>query len=150
MPRAGHFIRDLNELGCRFALDDFGAGSFYFLEHLAFEFLKIDGEFVKNWRTSETDRLLIKAASRRRRRDGQTYDRRVRRQRGTVRLLANLGVDYGQRFSSATPNRWSARNSREPRKALHAATSNSRSFGSRGRRNTSTIRRCRWLSLLRA
>ena len=46
MTGAGQFIRDLTGVGCRFGLDDFGAGygSFYYLP---FDFLKIDGEFVR-------------------------------------------------------------------------------------------------------
>ena len=62
MARASKFARDLTRVGCRFALDDFGAGygSFYYLKHLPFDFLKIDGEFVRGCVTSETDRLVIK------------------------------------------------------------------------------------------
>ena len=105
MPRASQFIRDLNELGCRFALDDFGAGygSFYYLKHLPFDFLKIDGEFVKNCRTSETDRLLIKAAVDIADGMGKRTIAEFVGDQETVRLLADLGVDYGQGFHLGHP-----------------------------------------------
>src|SRR5918997_5597802 len=63
IPRAQHFAARLADLGCRFALDDFGAGfgSFYYLKHLPFDFLKIDGEFVSGCLTSRTDQLVIEA-----------------------------------------------------------------------------------------
>jgi diguanylate cyclase (GGDEF)-like protein/PAS domain S-box-containing protein len=105
MPRAAQFIRDLNELGCRFALDDFGAGygSFYYLKHLPFDFLKIDGEFVKNCRTSATDRLLLKAAVDIAAGMGKRTIAEFVGDQETVRLLANLGVDYGQGFHLGHP-----------------------------------------------
>ena len=105
MTRAGQFARDLTSLGCRFALDDFGAGygSFYYLKHLPFDYLKIDGEFVKGCRTSETDRLLIKAAVDIASGMGKQTIAEFVGDEETVRLLARLGVDYGQGFHLGRP-----------------------------------------------
>ena len=63
IPRAQHFAARLADLGCRFALDDFGAGfgSFYYLKHLPFDYLKIDGEFVRHSAADTTDQLVIQA-----------------------------------------------------------------------------------------
>ena len=54
---------ELRTLGCRFALDDFGAGfaSFYYLKHLDFDYLKIDGEFITKLTDNPTDQLIVKA-----------------------------------------------------------------------------------------
>ena len=60
---AREFAERLSNLGCRFALDDFGAGfdSFYYLKYLPFDFLKIDGEFVVNCTRNRTDQLVIES-----------------------------------------------------------------------------------------
>ena len=57
------FAAALAELGCQFALDDFGAGfgSFYYLKHLPFDYLKIDGEFITRPADSRTDQLIVQA-----------------------------------------------------------------------------------------
>jgi EAL domain-containing protein (putative c-di-GMP-specific phosphodiesterase class I) len=105
MTRAGQFIRDLTTLGCRFALDDFGAGygSFSYLKHLPFDYLKIDGEFVKNCCSSKTDRLLIKAAVDIAAGMGKHTIAEFVGDEETVRLLTSLGVDYGQGFHLGRP-----------------------------------------------
>jgi diguanylate cyclase (GGDEF)-like protein/PAS domain S-box-containing protein len=63
IEQARHFAQSLSRLGCRFALDDFGAGyaSFYYLKHLPISYLKIDGEFVRELPRSKTDQMIIKA-----------------------------------------------------------------------------------------
>jgi EAL domain-containing protein (putative c-di-GMP-specific phosphodiesterase class I) len=55
------FAERITALGCRFALDDFGAGfgSFYYLKHLLFDYVKIDGEFVAHCHASPTDRAIV-------------------------------------------------------------------------------------------
>lgn len=58
---ARQFAERMTALGCKFALDDFGAGfgSFYYLKHLLFDYVKIDGEFVANCHRSSVDRTIL-------------------------------------------------------------------------------------------
>ncbi|MEP6815081.1 MAG: EAL domain-containing protein [Marmoricola sp.] len=57
------FAERITALGCSFALDDFGAGfgSFYYLKHLLFDYIKIDGEFVANCHANPTDRTILRS-----------------------------------------------------------------------------------------
>ncbi|MGZ4436947.1 MAG: sensor domain-containing protein [Nocardioidaceae bacterium] len=58
---ARRFAERMARAGCEFALDDFGAGfgSFYYLKHLDFDYVKIDGEFVANVHANPADRLIL-------------------------------------------------------------------------------------------
>ena len=105
MAAARAFGERLSELGCRFALDDFGAGfgSFYYLKHLPFDYVKIDGEFVRNCRNSQTDRLVIQAViDLARGLEKQTIAEIVGDDE-TVQLLTRLGVDYAQGYHLRRP-----------------------------------------------
>jgi diguanylate cyclase (GGDEF)-like protein/PAS domain S-box-containing protein len=102
---AREFSDELARLGCRFALDDFGAGfgSFYYLKHVNFDVLKIDGEFVRDACATRTDRLVIEAVVAIARGLGkQTVAEHVGDEQ-TVALLRELGVDYGQGYFLGRP-----------------------------------------------
>jgi len=57
------WIRRLKLLGCKFALDDFGAGflSFAHLQKLPVDYLKIDGSFIRNLDVDPTNKALVQA-----------------------------------------------------------------------------------------
>ncbi len=105
IPRARAFGERLSELGCRFALDDFGAGfgSFYYLKHLPFDYLKIDGEFVRNCVTNATDRLIVESVvGIARGLQKQTIAEFVGDEE-TLRALTRLGVDFAQGHHTGKP-----------------------------------------------
>ena len=102
---ARSFAEQLGELGCRFALDDFGAGfgSFYYLKHLPFDFIKIDGEFVRNCTSDPTDRLVIGAVVELARGMGKRTIAEFVGDEATLATLRVLGVDYAQGFYLGRP-----------------------------------------------
>jgi len=63
MDEARALATRIRRWGCRFALDDFGAGfgSFYYLKYLPVDYLKIDGEFIRNLDSSEIDQRMVQA-----------------------------------------------------------------------------------------
>lgn len=105
IAQAAMFADHLAELGCRFALDDFGAGfgSFYYLKHLPFDYLKIDGEFVAHCAESEIDRTLISAVVGIARGLGKLTIAEFVEHEETVEVLTRLGVDYGQGYYLGRP-----------------------------------------------
>ena len=57
------FVTRVKDLGCRIAIDDFGAGntSFRNLRKLGVDMVKIDGAFVQNLSRSADDRVFVRA-----------------------------------------------------------------------------------------
>jgi EAL domain-containing protein (putative c-di-GMP-specific phosphodiesterase class I) len=105
IDRARTFASTIAELGCEFALDDFGAGfaSFYYLKHLAFDLLKIDGEFVTDLTTSRTNQLVVKAVVDIARGLGKRTIAEFVEDAETLELLRGMGVDFAQGFYVAKP-----------------------------------------------
>jgi diguanylate cyclase (GGDEF)-like protein len=62
IDETARFVRAVRELGCRVALDDFGAGytSFRNLKALAVDCVKIDGSFVKGLADNVDNQLFIR------------------------------------------------------------------------------------------
>jgi diguanylate cyclase (GGDEF)-like protein/PAS domain S-box-containing protein len=105
LGRAHRIAHDLNELGVELALDDFGAGtgSFYYLKHLAFDFLKIGGEFVESLPVSPSDQLIVRSMVEFARAQGKHTIAEFVGDAQTVALLRGYGVDYAQGFYLAEP-----------------------------------------------
>ncbi len=93
-------IDELKQLGVRFALDDFGSGSssFGYLKALPVDYLKIDGQFVRNLPTDLVDvatvRCIADMASLLHK---ETIAEFVETD-AALALLKSLGVDYVQGF----------------------------------------------------
>ncbi len=63
MDKAQRLIQGLVDIGCRFALDDFGAGfsSFGYLKHLPVDIIKIDGTFVQHMADDVLDQAMVRS-----------------------------------------------------------------------------------------
>jgi EAL domain-containing protein (putative c-di-GMP-specific phosphodiesterase class I) len=105
IDRARVLSRQLSSLGCAFALDDFGAGfgSFYYLKHLPFDVVKIDGDFIKTLPASASDQLTVQAiVTIARGLSKRTVAEFVGDDR-TVDLLREYGVDFAQGYHMGKP-----------------------------------------------
>jgi EAL domain-containing protein (putative c-di-GMP-specific phosphodiesterase class I) len=99
------FVTRLRDMGCRVAIDDFGAGytSFRNLHNLHVDMVKIDGDYVKNLSTSPDNQLFVRTL----------VDLAKNFRLETVaewvsseedaKLLLELGVDYCQGYYFGQP-----------------------------------------------
>ena len=112
LDRAKRFAHALTELGCEFALDDFGAGfaSFYYLKHMAFDFIKIDGEFIRDLAESRVNQLVVRSVVAIARGMGKRTIAESVEAEDSLRLLKGYGVDYAQGFYVAKPQPLTALN----------------------------------------
>ncbi len=98
MDETRGFVSRARDLGCRIAIDDFGAGytSFRSLRKLGVDIVKIDGAFVENITRSEDDRAFVQTIlDLARRLKLATVAERVQDE-AAASLLAEWGCDYLQ------------------------------------------------------
>ena len=109
-PEGPRFAERIAELGCGFALDDFGAGfgSFYYLKHLPFDVLKIDGEFVRNLTDSVKDQAVVRSLARIATELGKQTVAEFVEDAETLALVRRYGVDFAQGFHIGLPQPVSA------------------------------------------
>jgi EAL domain-containing protein (putative c-di-GMP-specific phosphodiesterase class I) len=103
------FVARVKDLGCRIAIDDFGAGytSFRNLRKLGVDIVKVDGAFVQNIIKSEDDRAFVHTLIDLARRLGlKTVAEWVQDEEAAV-TLAGWGCDYlqGALIGLASPHR---------------------------------------------
>ena len=105
VERARRFAHGLADLGCEFALDDFGAGfaSFYYLKHMVFDYVKIDGEFIRNLPESRVNQLVVQSVVDIAKGLGKLTIAEFVGDGVTLELLRRYGIDYAQGFHIARP-----------------------------------------------
>ena len=105
LEQAGEFLRGLRDRGCRTALDDFGTGyaNYTYLRELPFDYLKIDGSFVRNLVDSEADRALVGSMAEVARRFGLKSVAEYVHSADLLPILQELGVDYAQGYALGEP-----------------------------------------------
>ncbi|MCL5974747.1 MAG: EAL domain-containing protein [Gammaproteobacteria bacterium] len=97
----------LRHLGCRFALDDFGAGfnSYSYLKHFPVDILKIDGGFITNLHNDPVDQLLVKSMIDISHSLGKKTVAEFVEDRDTLKMLQDFGVDFVQGYLIGKPQR---------------------------------------------
>lgn len=101
LDNAIKFISTLRGMGCRFALDDFGSGvsSFGYLKNLQVDFIKIDGELVKDAASSAAGFAVIEAINNIAHvMKLETIAEHVE-DLSLMQLLKKIGVDYAQGYA---------------------------------------------------
>jgi len=105
LSNATRLIDTLRDMGCRFALDDFGVGlsSFGYLKNLAVDYLKLDGSFIKNMTRDSIDYAMVHSINH----VGQTLKIKTIAEfvenSETLEALRDIGVDYAQGYGIAKP-----------------------------------------------
>lgn len=107
MTNMRKFLTSLRKKGFAFALDDFGSGynSFHYLRELHFEYVKIDGEFVRNIMNSKVDFALVQNLSNLCQDIGTETVAEFVENQDILDALKVMGINYAQGFHICLPMR---------------------------------------------
>ncbi len=105
LDQARTFAERMGRLGCKFALDDFGAGfsSFHYLKRLPLDYIKIDGEFIRALTVNLQDQLIVKSIVDIAHGMGMSTIAEFVEDAGTVAMLRRLGVEFSQGYHHGRP-----------------------------------------------
>ena len=106
MTEATRQIDALIDLGCEFAIDDFGAGysSLSYLQRLPMQYIKIDGAFVRRLIHSRFDQTIVRAVADVAKVTGKHTIAEFVGDEATFAMLRSLGIDYAQGFLIGKPS----------------------------------------------
>lgn len=98
-------ITKIRALGCKFALDDFGAGfcSFNYLKSFPVDYVKIDGQFIRNILDDKTDQILVRSMVEVANKLGKKTIAEFVETAEVAVKLKELGIDFGQGYAFGKP-----------------------------------------------
>jgi EAL domain-containing protein (putative c-di-GMP-specific phosphodiesterase class I) len=98
IDQAIDLMSNLREIGCRFSLDDFGSGlsSFSYLKSLPIDYLKIDGQFVREIVEDPVSNAMVSAINQMSHALGLKTIAEFVENKAIRTQLAGIGVDFGQ------------------------------------------------------
>jgi diguanylate cyclase (GGDEF)-like protein/PAS domain S-box-containing protein len=105
LVQATRFIQELKDIGCLFALDDFGSGfsSLAYLKQLPVDFLKIDGSFVRDMVHNSIDCAMVRSINDIGHVMGKQTIAEFVEDGATLELLRSVGVDFAQGYEISRP-----------------------------------------------
>ena len=105
LAQVGRFIQRLREVGCRIALDDFGAGmsSFGYLKNLPVDIIKIDGSFIRDLLVDPMSHSIVRAVTDIGHQRGLTVVAEWVTSTEISDALRGLGVDFAQGYALHVP-----------------------------------------------
>ena len=94
------FIAEVRSLGVRMSLDDFGAGasSFGYLKALTVDYLKIDGQFIRDLIADPLDRAAVRCFHDVARVIGVKTIAEFVEHQAALDVLREIGIDYAQGY----------------------------------------------------
>lgn len=103
---AQNWIRRVKDLGCLFALDDFGVGfaSLAYLRALSVDFVKIDRSFVTDVHVDATSRALVQAVKTVALTLGKVVIAEGVEHEAHAAVLREIGIEHGQGFHWGKPS----------------------------------------------
>ena len=103
---AERLMHEIKELGCRFALDDFGVGfsSFFYLKQLPVDYVKLDGMFIRQLPYSDEDQIFVKALNEMAHGLGKQTVAEFVENDQILTMLKSYGVDYAQGYFVGKPH----------------------------------------------
>ena len=98
-------IKRLTELGCEFAVDDFGTGfsTFGFLKQFPAAFIKVDGSFISHLDNNPIDQVFVRAITDVARALGKKTVAEFVENEKVLHLIRDLGIDFAQGYHIGRP-----------------------------------------------
>lgn len=99
------FIDNLNDYGCKFALDDFGSGmsSYGYLRNIPVDFIKVDGSFIKQILENDYDQTIVKSICEISVQLGIKTIAEFVENEQVLNKIEEMGFDYGQGYHIDKP-----------------------------------------------